>query len=75
MDTMITFPVDPDLSDVRSMVLREVEAGRGDTVTPGSLANRFGLPLSSITAALSSLTASGLLVADGDGFASAFQLD
>lgn len=75
MDGTGTFPVDPDLSDVRAMVLREVEAGRGDAVTPGSLANRFGLPLSSIVAALGSLTTAGLLVADGDGFASALQLD
>jgi DNA-binding IclR family transcriptional regulator len=75
METTITFPVDPDLSDVRTMVLSAVQSGRGDSFTAEGLAARFGLPTSSVQAALRSLVATGQVIAEHDGFASSLLLD
>ena len=74
MDTMITFPPDPDLSDVRTMVLRWVEAGAGDSFTATTIAGRLGLPTTCVEAVLESLVAAGLAVHDDAGYASAMQL-
>ena len=75
MQTTITFPADPDLSDVRTMVLGAVRAGRGNSFTPTALATSFGLPTSSVVAVLGSLVANGLVVRDADGYASALGFD
>jgi DNA-binding GntR family transcriptional regulator len=72
--TAITFPTDPDLSDVRTMVLGAVQAGRGDRFTAAALAARFGLSTDSVHAVLLSLEANRLVIADEDGYASALTL-
>jgi DNA-binding MarR family transcriptional regulator len=74
MQNAITFPVDPDLSDVRAMVLGTIEAAGGDSLTVSALASRFGLPMTSVAAALRSLVASGLVIPDEYGYASTMQL-
>ena len=74
MDTTITFPADPDLSDVRTMVLRWVEGGRGDSYTAPTIAGRLGLPTTCVEAVLESLVAAGLAIRDDAGYASAMQL-
>ena len=53
MDAMtMTFHADPDLSDVRDLVLRTVEAGAGDTLAASAIAARLGLPLGCVQAVL-----------------------
>jgi DNA-binding GntR family transcriptional regulator len=66
---LLTVPADPDLSDVRAMVLSAIGSARGDSLTAQALATRFGLPISSVGAVLGSLGASGLIVAADDGYA------
>jgi DNA-binding GntR family transcriptional regulator len=72
---MMQIPVDPDLSDVRAMVASAIGSARGDSLTARALATRFGLPVSSVQAVLGSLAASGLVVADDDGYAMALRPD
>ena len=57
------------------MVLSAVQSGRGDSFTAEGLAARFGLPTSSVQAALRSLVATGQVIAEHDGFASSLLLD
>ena len=75
MDAALASPDDVDPAEVRRVVLRAIARTPEDSFTIERLATTHGLPAISVHAALVSLTAAGLVMADGEECVSTLQLD
>ncbi len=69
------FPDDLDPTEVRRVVLRTIVRDPEGGFTVSGLAARYGYPAIAVHVALVSLVSAGLVVADGDEYVSALQLD